>query len=345
MTRSCRYNFGVINYKLNSIPPLGFGDTMVKEKPTRLFKYRSFDDRALDMLALDQVYFADPSKFNDPLDVEPVVKTDIPDEDLKRVLSQLIQNRAVAEMKAAAKRLKAEGPKVNAHIDKNSRSEADRQVAEIRHFADFWGEPEDQADSTCVEFGKEIAKELRGQYEKGICSLSERFDCPIMWSHYGDQHRGICVGYSVPNNSWCDVHPVMYGGSREVEASKIMAMLDEDSSARQDVDQAVLLRKANGWEYEREWRLIGNRGSFPSPLEIEEVIFGMCCKRSVKFAVVTALEGRERPIDFFEMDVIDGGFDLQKLRMDRSDLKSGLPTRSLDIHEAFSELDGILVPE
>ena len=121
-----------------------------------------------------------------------------------------------------------------------------------------------------------------------------------MWSHYGDQHRGICAGYSVPGPAARNLFPVTYGGSRNVKASDVAAM-DADPAARQRVDEAALLRKAPDWKYEEEWRLIGNRGSQDSPLELEEVIFGMRCPSTVRFAIVRALENRGRDIQFFEV--------------------------------------------
>ena len=245
---------------------------MLNEIPLRLYKYRAFNARALDMLVADQVYFADPRTFNDPLDVQPVVKADLSIDDLEKVLNQLIHNRVMAEKRSAAKLISTKSQKMRAHIDKISKLEARRQIEEIRNYAGFWGEPENRPDPEISAFEIEMAKELRARYGKGIFSLSEKPDCPVMWSHYGDEHRGICVGYSVPGNSRCDLQEVRYDGSREVAASMIKAMLDCDPNARQHVDRAVLLRKAKGWEYEKEWRLIGSRGSTGSPLEMEEVI-------------------------------------------------------------------------
>ena len=67
-----------------------------------------------------------------------------------------------------------------------------------------------------------------------------------MWSHYGDQHRGICVGYSVPEDAADEVRRVDYGGDRKVWVSQVAAMLEGNQVARRKVDDAVLLRKAEG---------------------------------------------------------------------------------------------------
>jgi hypothetical protein len=122
-----------------------------------------------------------------------------------------------------------------------------------------------------------------------------------MWSHYGDQHNGLCIGYSALADALPDLHIVRYGGSRIVKASAVARMLDGDSAARTVVDGAVLLRKAIPWGYEKEWRLIGPRGVNASPLEMEEIVFGMRCTAAVKYAVVKALEDRDRAVRFYEI--------------------------------------------
>jgi hypothetical protein len=45
-------------------------------------------------------------------------------------------------------------------------------------------------------------------------------------------------------------------------------------------------RKAASWRYEREWRVIGQRGLHTSPLELEELIFGMRCEETVRYAAI-----------------------------------------------------------
>ena len=157
-----------------------------------------------------------------------------------------------------------------------------------------------------------------------------------MWSHYGDEHRGICMGYSVPEQSAGDVHKVAYGGGRFVRASDVAAMLDGDVKARTRVDESVLLRKAESWSYEREWRLIGRRGTQHSPLELEEIIFGMKCKESAKYAVMTALKKRDRAVEFYEIREERGDFNLKKYPLSYDDeLFVHFPRRDLSLLEGF----------
>jgi hypothetical protein len=304
--------------------------------PRRLFKYRAFTNLTLDMIIADRLYYADPSTFNDPLDTRPSLNTDLPATDLERAVRQLVEQRVSAEMKAAAKTIRYKGPKTQDHIGRLSRLQADQVISEISYNAD---DPSYEMDDPHqFLLGCHLEKELLLQYEKGIVSLAERDNCPLMWSHYGDQHHGVCIGYSVPADVHDDLHRVEYGGKRLVDASKVLAMLDGDKDARRQVDEAIMLRKAASWRYEREWRLIGQRGLRDSPMELEEVIFGMRCKDAVKYAVITALDDMRRPVRFFEMHEIHGTFNLKKFPLDDGEMRAFLPRRSRDIHEAFQSV-------
>lgn len=316
---------------------IGTGMEEKKNIPRRLYKYRAFSSLTLDLLVSDHVYYADPSTFNDPLDTRPSLKIDLAVAELEKILSRFVERRANVEMSAAAKTIKYRGPKTMDHIKRHSRRQAEQLIAEISYNAT---NPEyDSDDLQPFLLGRNIEVELLRQYDKGIVSLAERATCPLMWSHYGNQHHGVCIGYSVPERTASDVHKVRYGGSRLVEASKVAAMLAGIDAARDQVDETVLLRKAGSWRYEREWRLIGQRGLQNSPLELEEVIFGMRCEVSVKYAVVKALEGRGGQVKFYEMREVPGTFLLKKYALnDDDELFVHLPRRSLSTHEAFEHL-------
>jgi hypothetical protein len=304
--------------------------------PTRLYKYRSFSNRTLDALIADQLFFADPSDFNDPLDTKPVLSTDLDADALADILRRLVEERVRAEMSAAAKAIKYRGPKTLSHIEELSRRGAEQMVEEVRYNAtnpDY--ELEDPARFL---FGQSVEEELLRRYDKGIVSLAERSECPLMWSHYGDQHRGVCIGYSVPERAVEKLHKVTYGGSRLIEASMVAAMLHGDEGARRNVDQAVLTKKAAEWGYEREWRLIGPRGAQNSPLALEEIVFGMRCSPAARYVIVTALAKRWRPVKFYEIRERPGRFLLGKYAINTDEMLAFPPRRSLDIYDEFEPL-------
>ena len=314
--------------------------------PGRLYKYRAFGERTVSMLVEDRLHFSDPRTFNDPLDARPYVEIDVDDSALATVLCRLVEQRLTAEMQAAGKTMQVRNRQADAHIERVSRRKAKDVIRDIEYNA---GNPDhDAADYKSWAFRERITGELLRRYGTGIVSLTESADCPLMWSHYGDQHRGICVGYSVPPDAEGTVRRVRYDGSRLIEVSKVAAMLDGDKVARREVDEAVLLRKAPSWKYEREWRLLGPQGLNGSPLELEEVVFGMRCQEAVKYGVMKALEHRERRPRFRELHEKRGAFDLKTVPLSYDDeMFRSFPSRHrfiLDSLEGFEiQSDGMQV--
>lgn len=311
--------------------------------PGRIYKYRSFSNRTIEMLVEDTLFYADPGTFNDPLDTRPTLKADVDAAVLQGTLRTFVERRTKAEMEAAAKTIRYRGPKTVEHILKLGRGHADKILQDIAYNA---GDPSyEMEDPEIFLLRSYNERELLRQYDKGVVSMSERWDSPLMWSHYGDQHHGICIGYSIPADATENVRKVRYGGGRVVEASLVALMLDGDAEAQKQVDDLVLLRKAEDWSYECEWRLIGKRGSQDSPLELEDITFGIRCDVAVKFAVVQALAGRQRPISFFEMHEDDGTFNLCRRELDIDELSVSLPRRSRQYIDAFADLPEISPPE
>ena len=77
------------------------------------------------MIIADNLYYADPSTFNDPLDSRPSLNADLAAVELERALRQLVEQRVAAEMRAAASTIKYNGPKTLDHICRHSRLQAD----------------------------------------------------------------------------------------------------------------------------------------------------------------------------------------------------------------------------
>lgn len=309
---------------------------MASPQPDLVYKYRAFSNLSLEMLVEDTLFFADPSTFNDPLDAKPKLEADLTAPALEAVLETLMVKRVEAELSAAAKIIHYQGPKTLNHISRRSQLAFVNRLADIRYNAT---DPDNEmSDPLSYSLERHIETEVLRRYEKGIVSLAERPNCPLMWSHYGDQHRGFCVGYATGDVT--SLHKVKYGGSPVLKASLVQAMLNGGDRAQTQVDAAVLLRKAKDWAYEREWRLIGQRGSHYSPLEMTEVVFGLRCPTAVQFTIVRALAGRSQVVAFFEILPRPGTFELIKSPLDVEDLCRGWPRRAADydFDDVFDEV-------
>lgn len=114
----------------------------------------------------------------------------------------------------------------------------------------------------------------------GISCGSFTPTCPLMWGHYGDNHKGICIKYVFDDLS--------YNKNISLEIAKVkysdepIKIFDLSGPELENLKYEILSNKYSKWEYENEIRLI-NQGQGLlkiNKLVITEIIFG--CKSSTK---------------------------------------------------------------
>ncbi|RZZ90772.1 DUF2971 domain-containing protein [Pseudoxanthomonas winnipegensis] len=156
--------------------------------------------------------------------------------------------------------------------------------------------------------------------EHGVICFSQRWSNPVLWSHYGDKHRGICLGFDV-----CEryVFPVKYVDS--VQQFDLTAMEYENvrglDFARDEVAK-VLTTKFRHWEYEDEMRafcLLDHSAAldglyfyeFGAELRLREVIIGARCEEKVERvceisrSVSNDIKVRKSRLAFTKFEVIE----------------------------------------
>jgi hypothetical protein len=75
----------------------------------------------------------------------------------------------------------------------------------------------------------------------GMLCFTRRWRNPVLWSHYADQHRGMCLGFDVPRES---LRPVAYVTKRLPLRLPLTPATTEE----------LLFTKYRDWQYEEEWR-------------------------------------------------------------------------------------------
>ena len=109
-----------------------------------------------------------------------------------------------------------------------------------------------------------------------VLCFSADWKNPLLWSHYADRHRGICLGFDVPDNL---LHTVQYRKCRP----------PVDHCRIDDKISPILYTKFAHWEYENERRRFvklqdcrceGNLYFWPfgNDLNLREVIVGSHCE-------------------------------------------------------------------
>lgn len=151
-----------------------------------------------------------------------------------------------------------------------------------------------------------------------------------MWSHYADEHKGICIGYETTNFSnfkmiKCDIeylnktiHPYPYLPLAKVKYSEKKPK--EFNVIKENVDELVafIYTKAKLWEYENEYRIILNKDALgKNPIyinqeEIKEIIFGLRADNKTQDNIINEILRKRNDIKFYKMKIMKGEFALKR---------------------------------
>ena len=85
--------------------------------------------------------------------------------------------------------------------------------------------------------------------KKGVCCFSRRNDCILMWSHYADSHRGICIEFDVAEDD------EFFSWLVEVQYQEKYPSLDLSMQRMRDYTHTLLSTKFSDWGYEEEVRV------------------------------------------------------------------------------------------
>lgn len=142
-------------------------------------------------------------------------------------------------------------------------------------------------DDLNSEILKEKLKDIK------IVSLSKNCDNYLMWSHYANSHKGICLGYKI-NKLGNDIafRKVEY---KNLKCDEIMSMAFDNYNGNLGLTtDDIYLRKYKDWKYEQEYRFIclKNNGKeyLTDEIELKEVIFGYKISESDKRHIKEIIE-------------------------------------------------------
>jgi hypothetical protein len=129
---------------------------------------------------------------------------------------------------------------------------------------------------------------------KAILCFSRNWDNLLLWSHYGDSHKGICLGFDIPDGDPGANHDtdVLY------QPNVLQIRRPEDVNF--DLANRLLRTKHESWSYEQEVRMFVDLNDppdadghywidFAPPLVLKEVIVGAVCDPRVSMSVEEAV--------------------------------------------------------
>lgn len=214
--------------------------------PQSFFKYRKLNSRTIDSIKDSKIWLAEIASLNDPFecsvqfDNNECLRLFFSDKNFlkgfKEKFGVELSNNEMNEI------VNSEEPYlvysricISKNIELNISPEKQLIIVQKR-----WAEIVDQTN-----------KNLR------ICCFSEFNDSLLMWSHYADEHKGVCIEYDFKEEDEIRsfLQPIDY-------RDKIYKInIFEDLTALRQIGAS--LTKCKAWEYEAEWRLtIQRRDNF-----------------------------------------------------------------------------------
>jgi len=252
--------------------------------PEILYKYRSLSEDSFkftqDIFMKNELYFAHPDEVNDPFDckIPPCLENVTKDKLLHRF------------------------------------SIFDQKQFECKGMS--FKKCEEVIENTPLSVLQErLKKDIKSQRDVGILSLSEENLDILMWGHYADSHKGICIGFDYLQLSFA---------FRETPIFPEHVTYPEDNNFKWDpfedepialVDK-IYLTKALDWQYEKEWRVIlPEQGRTPqkfNPNALASVYLGCQIDTSDKETIINWCLQRERRPKVYELTKEDASYTLKE---------------------------------
>ena len=295
----------------------------------------------IESLCWDKIFYASPATFNDPLDCKMFsIENNSSIEELRKIYARLKFPRTLknAEKNIRGKDIEA---KIKPLLEEMAKSIV---IDNLNRMSYNSTDPEYTCTPEDAETGiltSNILSELREHYSRGVFCFSKDGKNMLMWSHYGDEHKGICIGYSNDRKPTPNIRPVIYGKYGVIKTSSLYkAFVKNDKDEQTTIENEILLKKSSAWRYEKEYRLISSTGLQDSPLKLEEITFGLRCPDEVRHTIIKMMEGRRQEIKYYEMVLTHKSANLIKSPYNgNSEWSINFPQVARSAVEIFGETD------
>lgn len=137
-----------------------------------------------------------------------------------------------------------------------------------------------------------------------ICCLTTDYTNKLMWSHYADSHKGICVEYDFSDSAVNKSQPlpVYYSHERPQFDWKLS---QEAKSKETACLMQALLTKDEDWSYEKEWRMVISADTEPDDIPappIKCIYIGASCSKENTEKIVDTAKALQIPVKKMTID-------------------------------------------
>lgn len=259
-----------------------FYDHKTEHLPSSLYKFMPPTIYSLTSILQATVHLSSPQIFNDPFDSYMGVNED---EFIKMFILEKLKELGYVEKKSKEKS-ETKDKLTNDEYwriyysrcegDKNYRSKCFFSTSfeildnKSKKFKEVWDKLYYKALDECdtrIKYLRNVT--YRISCFSNFVDEDELMENTTMWSHYADNHKGVCVKYSMDFDNLkfrkmllCGLFPVRYSSNMQnITTKQLLSMGETDDKF--EVSDAIkkktlksLMTKSRFWNYEKEWRLI-----------------------------------------------------------------------------------------
>jgi hypothetical protein len=188
-----------------------------------LHKYSGINQNLFSSLINNELWFNDPLDFNDPYDCN--LNYDFSDVNYEKVYNHLVESNEKFNYN------------VSMEFIQNRAREICKNPTEMENIMN--------------DFLKNTIN------KRGITCFSESDDALLMWSHYSDSHKGVCLTFDIEKDQ--DFFSIPYKVDYPANYPKIDPFIKSEGKEV----QLILATKSQEWAYEREVRVVKEKDYFP----------------------------------------------------------------------------------
>lgn len=140
----------------------------------------------------------------------------------------------------------------------------------------------------------------------GICCFSSKYDSTLMWSHYAENHSGVCLGFKIGFTEKLFIMNVRY-------VSEITPMKYWEN--RFGVFPMWVFTKSKVWDYENEIRAVRIDGKGLTPFDnscLHEIHFGLRTTLEQRASIEAMLSYTNHQITRYQMFINPKTFDVAR---------------------------------
>ena len=280
-----------------------------------LYKYRAINDWSLDTLRSTRMWFSLPAKLNDTFEFSlPVFISMSPSELVEHYEKRFTLDYAAPELLAAmmthggSDSFSVTDQFVQSFLSSTEENRSLFVIAAIHFLREQGLTTQDIVSKLTLDLNSELAscleRELREAYYRnqdigllcGVLSLSGRNDNALMWAHYADSCKGMCIGvtFVVDDLVNSDFIPLWVDYADELPVLDASQFFDHGQQNVMDMLKLFYCTKHTAWSHEAELRLIARRGDvlLELPGTITEVILGEKTDQPAAQQVLDAIHDR-----------------------------------------------------